>query len=172
MGTYKRFRPAYGLIILAAIVLAFLLLYDRPVVPVLRPAGDGPEAVTIFFPDGRGKLGKKMVEVQKNMSNKARADIIFRELKGARSIPDRLRLYDMAVGQDGVLYLNLSKEFMDPGSPAREVTMVYSLVDSFLASFPNTKSVQLLVEGKAVYTRSGLLYILEPLQFNKELLED
>jgi hypothetical protein len=34
------------------------------------------------------------------------------------------------------------------------------------------RSVQLLVEGEPVYTRSGILYILKPLESKKELLED
>ena len=50
--------------------------------------------------------------------------------------------------------------------------MIYSLVNSFIESFRDAKRVQLLVEGQPVYTRSGLLYVFEPLQFNKDVLEE
>jgi spore germination protein GerM len=164
-------RAIYVLLALAAVVAVYLL-YGRPVTPVFRPSGEGGATAVIFVPGNQGKLEKKTIEVQKQLPDKAKADAMIRELKEGRSIPDRLRLYEMAVGEDGVLYLNFSKEFFDPGTPAREVTMVYSIVNSFLASFPRAKRVQLLVEGAPVYTRSGFLYILEPLEFNKELLED
>jgi spore germination protein GerM len=171
MDKPKLTKAVYVLLALAAVV-AVCLLYNRPGTPVFRSSGEGGASAVIFVPGKQGKLVRKTVEVQRQLPDRAKADAIFRELKEGRSIPDRLRLYEMAVGEDGVLYLNLSKEFLDPGTPAREVTMVYSLVDSFLASFPRAKRVQLLVEGAPVYTRSGFLYILEPLEFNKELLEE
>jgi len=172
MTHMRRFGIIFGLLVL---VLAGLgcYLYNRPATPaVLRTAAGEKEVISVFFPDERGKLERKTVEVRKQLSDRARADILFRELKEARSIPDRLRLYELAAGEDGVLYLNVSKEFIDPGSPAREVATVYSIVNSFAASFPKVRSVQLLVEGEPVYTRSGILYILKPLESNKELLED
>lgn len=172
MTKVRRFGVIFGVLVLVAAGLG-CYLYSRPALPpVRRAAAAEREAISVFFPDGRGKLEKKMVEAPKQLSDRARADILFRELKEARSIPDRLRLYELAMGADGVLYLNVSKEFIDPGSPEREVAMVYSIVNSFAASFPGVSHVQLLVEGEPVYTRSGFLYILKPLQSNKELLED
>ncbi len=168
----RRFAAIFGLLALVAAGIG-CYLYNRPVMPPVRRAAAAEKAaVSVFFPDEQGKLERKTVEVGKQLSDRARADILFRELKETRSIPDRLRFYDLAVGADGVLYLNVSKEFIDPGSPAREIAMVYSIVNSFTASFPGVHRVQLLVEGEPVYTRSGLLYILKPLQYNKELLED
>jgi hypothetical protein len=113
-----------------------------------------------------------VVEIQRQLPDKPRAEALFRALKDARCIPDRLRLYDLALGQDGVLYLNISKEFIDRTTPQREITMTYGLVNSFIESFRGTKSVQLLVEGEPVYTRSGILYLFKPIQFNKDILED
>ncbi len=172
MTRMRRSGAIVGLLVLVAAGIG-CYLYSRPAAPAVRlPAATEKETISVFFSDERGKLGRKTVEVHKQLTDRARADILFRELKEARSIPDRLRLYELAVGQDGVLYLNVSKEFIDPSSPAREVPMVYSIVNSFAASFPGARSVQLLVEGEPVYTRSGLLYILKPLQPHNELLED
>ncbi|MGD0231183.1 MAG: GerMN domain-containing protein [Syntrophorhabdales bacterium] len=161
-----------GLIVVAAGIGGYLFLSSRPPARPATSAEPARGTISVFFPDDQGRLAKKIVEVHKQLSDRARADILFRELKEARSIPDRLRLYEMAAGEDGVLYLNVSKEFCDPETPAREVSMVYAMVNSYAASFPNTERVQLLVEGQPVYTRSGLLYIFEPLRPSKELLED
>lgn len=171
MASIKRFA-ALGVLLLAVAGLA-CYWYSLPAASPARTAAQlQKEAVSVFLPDAQGKLERKTIEAPERLSDRGRADIILRELKEARSIPDRLKLYDLALGEDGVLYLNVSKEFLDADSPAREIPMVYSMVDSFAASFPGVRSVQLLVEGEPVYTRSGLLYLLKPLQFNKELLED
>jgi spore germination protein GerM len=111
------------------------------------------------------------VDVPRQVIDKNKGDLLFKELKAARCIPDRLKLYELAIGRNGVLYLNVSREFMERDTE-RDITMVYGIVNSFIESFKNVKSVQLLVEGQPVYTRSGLVYIFEPLEFNKELLED
>ncbi len=78
----------------------------------------------------------------------------------------------MALGSDGVLYLNISAEFIDRNTPEREFPMTYAIVNSFIESFHNAKKVQILVEGQPVYTASGVLYLFSPLEFNKEVLED
>jgi hypothetical protein len=172
MGRNRFFSVFLGLIIVAAGAGGYYYLASRP---PARPTGSVESergTISVFFPDAGGRLAKKTVEVQKQLPDRARADILFRELKEARSIPDRLRLYELAEGENGVLYLNVSKEFLDPESPAREVSMVYAIVNSYVASFPHVERVQVLVEGQPVYTRSGLLYIFEPLRPSKELLED
>jgi hypothetical protein len=164
-----------GIVIVLALIAAGLgcYLYDKQRArPALHTVAADNEVINLFFPDEQGKLETKTVEVQKHLSDKARADILLRGLKEARCIPDRLRLYDLALGEDGVLYLNVSKEFIDSESAAREIATTYAVVNSFIKSFPGVKGVQVLVEGEAVYTRNGLLYMLEPLQFNKELLEE
>ncbi len=167
---------AFLFILLLTAAGAALLIYpQRPHAAgqatrgVVTPQED---VVTVFFPNEQGKLEKKVVEVQKQLPDKARGEILFRELKQARCIPDRLKLYELALGEDGVLYLNISKEFTERSGTAREMTMTYGIVNSFIESFKNVKSVQLLVEGQPVYTRNGILYLYAPLQFNKDLMED
>lgn len=135
-------------------------------------AASGKDAVSVFFPDEEGKLQRKMVEVQKELPDKVKGDLLFRELKQERCIPDRLKLYEVAFGENGVLYLNVSREFAEPSTTTKEMTMTYGIVNSFIESFKNVKSVQLLVEGQPVYTKSGLLYLYAPLQFNREMLEE
>jgi hypothetical protein len=161
-----------ALLIVVAAGTVFFYLPLRNTTPVQRTAAIEKDSISVFFPAGQGRLEKKMVEIRRYLSDKAKAEAIFRALKESRCIPDRLKLHDLAMGQDGVLYLNVSKEFVDRTTPEREITMTYGIVNSFIQSFRDAKSVQLLVEGAPVYTRSGLLYIFEPLQFNKDVMEE
>ncbi len=139
--------------------------------PVERAAATDKDTLSVYYPVGAGKLARKLVDIPRQVIDRGKGELLFRELKAARCIPDRLKLYEMAIGRDGVLYLNVSREFMDRDTE-RDITMVYGIVNSFIESFKNVKSVQLLVEGQPVYTRSGLVYIFEPLEFNNQLLED
>lgn len=139
--------------------------------PMERGAATEKETLSVYYPVGAGKLARKLVDVPRQVVDRGKGEMLFRELKAARCIPDRLKLHELAIGRDGVLYLNVSHEFVDRDTE-RDITMVYGIVNSFLETFKNAKSVQLLVEGQPVYTRSGLVYIFEPLEFNNELLED
>lgn len=170
---YRTFVLLLILVVCASAALG-ALLYKRQHAgrAVERGATADREQVSIFYPDEEGRLKRKVVDVQRQVSDKGRGETVLRELKEARSVPDRLKLHELALGKDGVLYLNLSGEFMDRNSPEREITVTYSIVNSFIESFRGAKSVQILVEGQPVYTRSGVLYVLEPLNFNRELLEE
>ncbi len=161
------------LLILVAVSLAYMIhLRQRSVSMAQRNEAVEREVISVFYPADGGRLRRKVEEVQRQPTEKARAGVIFRALKEARCIPDRLRLNELAFGKDGVLYLDVSKEFLDRSAPLKEITMTYGIVNSFIESFRDVKSVQLLVEGQPVYTKGGLLYILKPLQFNKDLLEE
>jgi hypothetical protein len=173
MRTHKLLFTLLVLLFLTTGVLVFYYLKEPQIVhPARGVVAAGKEVVTVLFPNEQGRLEKKIVEVQKQLPDKAKGDTLFRELKQARCIPDRLKLYELAFGQDGVIYLNISKEFTERTGTAREMAMTYGIVNSFIESFKNVKSVQLLVEGQPIYTRSGLLYLYEPLRFNKDVLED
>ena len=67
------------------------------------------------------------------MPDKERADLILRELKKEKVINPGVQVRDVAIGLDGVLYLNLSKNLAEvrPGAPS-EIVVVYSLVNSFV----------------------------------------
>jgi hypothetical protein len=160
------------LILTAGATLIFVYAHRRPPAVVQHTAAIEGEPISVFFPGENGRLERKIIGAQRQLSERAKADALVRALKESRCIPDRLRLYELAIGQNGVLYLNVSKEFLDRSTPEREITMTYGLVNSFIETFRDAKSVQLLVEGEPVYTRSGLLYIFEPLQFNKDTLEE
>jgi spore germination protein GerM len=170
--TKYRLLAVLSLIALVSAGLAIYVYQRSGAPPAQRTSAVENEAVSVYFPGESGKLERKLVEVRRHLTDRARADALFRELKEARSIPDRLKLYELALGRDGVLYLNISREFIDRMGHEREITVIYSLVNSFIESFRDAKRVQLLIEGQPMYTRSGLLYVFEPLEFNKDVLEE
>lgn len=131
------------------------------------------ETLSIFYPTGQNKLGKKTVEIVKNISEKEKANVMIKELKNEKCIPAGMKLYEFTTDADGIIYLNLSKDIMDDKSGTiKEITMTYGIVNTFLLNFKDTKKVQLLVEGKPVYTINGVIYMYMPMEFNKDLMED
>ena len=161
------------LIILASIALAVYLHRPLPTESTHGVVAIQKEIIVVHYPGNTpGKLQRKAIEIHQQLPDKLKADTLFRALKDVRCVPIRVRLYDMARGPDGVIYLNVSREFLERTEPECEMTMVYCLVNSFLESFRDAKAAQILVEDQPIYSRSGLLYLFEPLQFNKELLED
>ena len=131
------------------------------------------ETITIYVPTGQSKLIEKKIDITSNLSDKEKGDLIIRNLKAHKSIPDELVLNDLVVDYDGILYLNFSHIISEkPITAMTEILKTFSIVNSFLGSFRNTNKVQFLVEGQPVYTLNGTVYTYKPLEFNKDLLED
>lgn len=166
-----------GCIILAmALALAATWYYYVVMDPTQKQKGTvivQKEMLQLFFPLSSTKLGRRTLEVRVDAPDKERAELIIRELKKEKIVPSAVQFREVAVGLDGVLYLNLSRGLMEvqAGAPS-EILMVYSLVNSFIASFKETRKVQLLFDGQPAYTIRGVLYTYTPLEFNRELLED
>ncbi len=131
------------------------------------------ESLTVFIPAAGGRLTKKMVELKNGLSEKDKAAIIVAELKKEKAVPENLSLHESATDAEGIMYLNFSQELKSAkANPLNEITTVYSLVNSFLSNFAEAKSVQILVEGQALYTINGLLYTYAPIEFNNQLVEE
>jgi hypothetical protein len=131
------------------------------------------ETISVFFPTGQGKLIEKKFDIISNLTDSEKGNVIIRNLKTLRTIPEELALSDFVVDSDGILYLNFSKDIVEKKSTTiTEITKVFSIVNSFLGNFRNANRVQFLVEGHPVYTLNGTVYTYKPLEFNKDLLED
>jgi hypothetical protein len=171
----RRLAILFALTAVLASVLVAYNLYDyikgreRPkIVPTAVT-----ESVHIFVPGEQAKLVEKKIEVKLNMSERQKADFIISALKKEKCLPEELKLYDFAADEDGIMYLNFSKEFQDDKvGTSREITMAYSIVNSFISNFKNISKVQLLAEGQPVQTMGGLIHVYKPIEFNKGLLED
>jgi hypothetical protein len=94
------------------------------------------EALHIFFPLSKTRLGRRVLEVRADAPDREKADIILKELKKEKCINPGVQLREVATGIDGVLYLNLSKNLTEahPGGPP-EIIMLYALVNSCVTSF-------------------------------------
>jgi spore germination protein GerM len=131
------------------------------------------ETVSIYLPTGHGKLIEKKIDITSNLKDKEKGDLIIRNLKTFKSIPEDLILNDLVIDSDGILYLNFAKNISDKKTASMtEIMKTFSIVNSFLGSFRNTNKVQFLVEGQPVYTLNGTVYTYKPLEFNQDLLED
>jgi hypothetical protein len=176
--TVKRIsKTTWGLsaLLVIAVVGASFQYYrtygtSRVEAPETTPA---KETVRLFFPSNSERLSSRVLDLQGSQSEKMRAEIIIGELKKEKAIPGKTRLLDLAFGEDGTLYANLSREFIEdrPKSP-NEIAMVYSLINSLVSGFKNSKRVQLLVEGRALPTVDGTVYTYLPLEFNNDLVEE
>ena len=166
-----------GCIVLATIAAAAATWYFYFVLePDQKQKGNvivQKEMLQLFVPLSTSKLGRRTLEIRADAPDKERAELIIRELKKEKILPPAVQLREVAAGLDGVLYLNLSRGLMEvqAGAPS-EILMVYSLVNSFIASFKETRRVQLLFDGQPAYTIRGVVYTYAPLEFNRELLED
>ena len=131
------------------------------------------DTISLYIPKGQGKLAEKRIDIQSNMGDREKGDTILRNLKNLNVIPETVVLNDFAMDSDGIIYLNFSKTFGEGKiSAIGEILRTFSIVNTFLANFRNTKGVLLLTEGQPVYTPGGAIYAYKPLEFNQDLLED
>jgi len=170
------YKKTITIIILILVFVALIAIFQKwrlvePIRDTILTAEK--DSLTIFIPTRYWKLEKKTFEIKKGISGKEKTELILTELKKENAIPDKLTIYDFTTDNEGIIYLNLSKDIVDEKiHTSREITMTYAIVNSLIFNFKNTKKVQFLVEGNPVYTFNGVLYTYIPLEFNKELLED
>ena len=162
--------------IIAVLFVLFLPIYnyikelEEPKnVPTVRV-----DSLNIFIPSGETKLAEKKIEIKTGiLSEKQKVDMIINELKKQKCLPAKLSLYDFATDDDGIMYLNLSKEILNNKiGTGQEITTTYAIVNSFISNLKGINRIQLLVEGQPAQTLNGLINIYKPIEFNKALLED
>ncbi len=164
-------------VVFAACSLLALLftLYKEFRVPeqVKRVLPFQTENLYVCTPAGGLRLIQKKLEIKMGVPERQKADIIIRELKKEKAVPEEANLLDFSFDGEGVIYLNFSREIKDRTLRAiREISMTYAITNSFLLSFKDMKRVQLLVDGQPSYTFNGAAYILMPLELKNDLLEE
>ncbi|MDR2017608.1 MAG: GerMN domain-containing protein [Syntrophobacterales bacterium] len=138
-----------------------------------QPVSVQKEVLVLFCPNVEGMLKKKSLEIDNDLSERAKAEMIIAELKKANAVPDALSVRDVATGSEGVVYLNLSHNIKNEEmSTAQGITALYSIINSLLSNFKNSKQVQLLVEGQVFHTVNGVLYTYDPIEFNNNIVEE
>jgi hypothetical protein len=173
--TYK--KPVIIFFVTIAITLTVLLTFysylKRPE-PMKSKPSVANDSLYVFVPKDGIKLVQNVLGVKLDISERQKADEIMNELKRQKCVPEKLTLYDFATDEDGVMYLNFSKEILNDKTTgtSREITMTYAIVNTFISNFRNINKVQLLVEGHPTETINGVIYIYKPMEFKKDLMED
>ncbi len=94
-------------------------------------------------------------------------------MKDEKAIPERLELYDYTMDSNGIIYTNLSDHLIkEIKEPSQEITALYSIINTLISNTGNAKAVQILIEGRPVYTLKGLIYTYRPLTYNNDLMEE
>jgi hypothetical protein len=131
------------------------------------------DKVFVYSPLKEGKLGKKVIHTRTGTPDREKADTIIQVLKRDGCLPENVALYEFVIDGNGTMYLNFSKDLRHTRlSTIQEIHTTYGIVNSFLGTFTDATRVQILVEGEPVYTLNGLIYTYNPIEFNKQLLED
>ncbi len=127
----------------------------------------------LYYPVSDTKLGLKSLSVRTGATDREKVDAIIAGLKQNKVLPPGVSLTEFATDTEGTLLLNFSQELaaMKP-DPVTEIQTVYSIIDSFLANFNKSKSVQLLAGGQPFFTINGTVYTYKPIEFNSHILED
>jgi hypothetical protein len=172
-------RAQYGKLIILFILLLILAIV---IVGYQYMKVSQPNAVITFLPRDKvfvysplkdGKLGKKVIHTRTGPSDREKADTIIQALKRDTCLPENVALYEFVIDGKGTMYLNFSKDLREAKlSAIQEIHATYGIVNSFLGTFTDATRVQILVEGEPVYTLNGLIYTYNPIEFNKQLLED
>ena len=174
----KKRKKKIIFLFIACIWLGFVtfILYNRfsnSRVIIQSTDTDKKEELVIFYPGEGLRLTKTTLKLQNNAQDKKRIDLVIKALKELKAIPEGLILYEFALDERGIVYANFSKELLEETKePTREITVVFSLVNSILANTPNAKAVQFLIEGKPLYTLNGIIYTYRPISYNEKLMED
>jgi len=172
----KKKRIFFLLIAIILIGFTILIMYNhflKENVIVQNKDVEAKEELVIFYPGEGLKLTKTTLKIQKDRQEKTKIDLALKALKELKAIPEGLTLYEFAIDERGIVYTNFSKHLIEETKEfEREITVVFSIVNTFLANMPNARAVQFLIEGQPIYTLNGIIYTYNPIFYNERLLED
>jgi spore germination protein GerM len=132
-----------------------------------------PAVIVLFFPSERdGLLHREEREIipESSLAQQAKR-IILELLSGSRlgflsPIPPETRLRELYITNDGVAYVDFSRELTDKhlsGSSA-EMTTIFSIVDSLCYNLKQVKKVFILIDGGEKKTLGGHIDLANPFQ--------
>lgn len=132
-----------------------------------------PQTIILFFPSEHDSLlHREEREIMPESSIALQAKRIIAELlSGSRlgylsPIPPETRLRELYITEEGVAYVDFSREIMDKhlsGSSA-EMSTIYSIVNSIAYNLEPIKKVFILVDGGERKTLGGHIDLTNPFQ--------
>lgn len=181
----RRHQP-FPLAILALATLGLLALgcrsHPKPPPPktATTPAAPAQEQVELYFPGGDGHLYPEPREIQAGLQIEERATEILRQLLlGPKTpglfapLPGNVTVAWVRVDDQQIAYVDLTTPHGEPppaSGSQRELSTVYSLVDSLLLNTPSLHSVALLWNERQRETFSGHVDTTRPLLADRSYL--
>lgn len=170
---YKRLAIICLPLIIVTALFIYFFQYVADTQPEKQVVRVEKNTISLLYPGNDGKLFEKIVEIDNTATPKDKGITIVSELIKNGLVSENLSLQELVIDNEGIIYLNFTKGLLQ-GAAAKndDIGAVYTIVNSFLASFRYTKKVQLLVDWKPVYTLRGTVYTYLPIEFNKQVMED
>ncbi len=176
-------RPFAGIVLLFVVAVAAVVLLRRGGGGERQAARDGAAggaraeeviAATLFFgaEDATGLVSEaRDVPVGDGAEDDAVRRVFAELARGPRgggvpSIPKDAALHRVFRDGEGTLVLDVNRAFLQgaPHGSAGELLTVRALMETMAASFPEVRSIQILVEGQVVASISGHVAIDAPLR--------
>jgi spore germination protein GerM len=174
-------RKQYLYALLAAVAVAglyyaaarFGIFSSGPKTPVVNPSEyklftktERKIKVVIFFGDAESdglKAAQDVIYESAEPINRVKQVLLkmFAEIPAAgayiKVLPDQTRLREVYQDKDGILYLDLSREFSKNCKPGitSENLAVYSIVDTIFYNFQWVKGVRFLIDGAEKQDMAG-----------------
>ena len=183
---------AYGVMVIAALVGAWLLFVSLPRwygpdagVSEAGVVVDEPDAiqtvkVTLFYvsEDGMRLVGvEREIPYGETTTEQARriteAQLTAAPAPLASPVPDGTTLRAIFLTEPGDAFVDLSAEVGDEhsGGSLEELFTVYAIVNALTMNLPAIAAVQILVEGREVDTLAGHVDLRRPLEKNLKWVE-
>ncbi len=173
---------ALGVALIVLVILFFAGGGDQPPaldpVPLPDESGDEPgeprptKTIVLFFLSDEYKIlhGEEREIYARNQVIFEAKQTIEELIKGSfnealPSIPAGARLRELYITQDGVAYVDFSREIVDnhlSGSGA-EIATVFAIVNTLTYNFKSIKRVSILIEGNERETLNGHIDLTRPL---------
>ena len=183
--TKKSTRILYLSLILGGIfvllVLFFVTLFNLIFPPVDMDALKKKEKqiAKIYFsdPQERFLMPEKRYVIKENDAAAQTKEIVKALIEGSKAglvntFPAGVVLIDVKVGDDGIAFVNFSKNLIKKyqGGSTAEMATIYSLTNSITQNIPSIKKVKILVEGKELSSIKGHISTQKAFSPDLELL--
>ena len=185
----KKTKPigkAVYLLILAGIIVAALLLFQKEISNILRPRFvkehlpfERREVLLYFSDFQEGYLvGEKRKILKKGDVKEEAKEAINELIKGPKgklipTVPSKTKLLALQLDEKGVAKVNFNKALSQdhPGGSSAEMMTVYSIVNSLVLNFPQIKGVKILIDGEVAETIAGHLSLDQPISSKPDLIK-